>query len=403
MNTTAKRGRKPKPFRTSDGTYVNGLRYRGGNRYEITDGPKKGTTFNASNQADALERRAKLTGADTAEVIERLTPTQLHWSLSQAKRWARDFILNTPQLAAKELEIEWLAYGETLTPPEPPPPLSELEAAWETHSKVTPAEKRLVLKAWRDFVATTGIVGINDIKPKVVVSFRDTVYARGLMGKTQAHLFNRTRRMLTFAQSRAIAPEALTVALNNLKLLKPSESTVANNPKPIDPSDFRKLIDTAEGDTKAMLLLMLNAALYIKEAIDSQWSDIQGDCLLSRRKKKGVCVRVATLWPETLEALKAVKRRGDHIFYGKHGARLTESGAGKRFRKLRTSAEVTVEVTASLMRDGALTAAAAANVTEQLCKLYAGHSCGIDDRYVLRNPKMVAPACEAVYRHYFSA
>jgi len=30
-----------------------------------------------------------------------------------------------------------------------------------------------------------------------------------------------------------------------------------------------------------------------------------------------------------------------------------------------------------------------------------GHRSGISDHYVKRNPKMVAPAAEAIHRHYF--
>jgi hypothetical protein len=54
------------------------------------------------------------------------------------------------------------------------------------------------------------------------------------------------------------------------------------------------------------------------------------------------------------------------------------------------------------LRDGAYTACVEANVTANLCQLLVGHRSGIADHYVKRKPSMVAPACEAIYRHYFA-
>jgi integrase len=71
-----------------------------------------------------------------------------------------------------------------------------------------------------------------------------------------------------------------------------------------------------------------------------------------------------------------------------------------RFRTLADNAGVS-HVTASMLRDGAATAAASANVNEKLCALLLGHRSGISDHYVKRNPQMVAPACQAVYNRYF--
>ena len=133
------------------------------------------------------------------------------------------------------------------------------------------------------------------------------------------------------------------------------------------------------------------------------WNDIRDDCLIAHRKKTGRILRIATLWPQTLEALAKVQRKaGDAIFYAESGSPLTVSGAGKRFRRLRKEAKVADSVQASHIRDGAATAAAGANVTEALIALLLGHRSGIADHYCKRNPKMVAPACQAVFDAYLS-
>jgi hypothetical protein len=54
------------------------------------------------------------------------------------------------------------------------------------------------------------------------------------------------------------------------------------------------------------------------------------------------------------------------------------------------------------IRDGAYTAACQApGVEEKWARLLAGHrSHGLQDSYVMRNPAIVRPACEAVYAAY---
>jgi hypothetical protein len=69
---------------------------------------------------------------------------------------------------------------------------------------------------------------------------------------------------------------------------------------------------------------------------------------------------------------------------------------------LRRDAKVEKEVEYNWLRDGAYTAAVVTKVPLMLCQRLAGHRApGITDHYVARNPEIVGPACEAVYKHYF--
>jgi integrase len=154
-----------------------------------------------------------------------------------------------------------------------------------------------------------------------------------------------------------------------------------------------------------MLLLGLNGALYMEDLCDLQWGalDLDAGTLISRRKKTGKCIRVATLWPETIAALRALPRRGNspYVFTSPHGTRYNKNTKINDFRDLRTAAKLEA-VTFSHIRDGAYTSAAQApGVDEKFARLLAGHkSHGLQDRYVLRNPEIVRPACDAVYRAY---
>ena len=98
------------------------------------------------------------------------------------------------------------------------------------------------------------------------------------------------------------------------------------------------------------------------------------------------------------------------MFYNYAGLPIAISGAQLRFYNLGTAASLSntdnegktgTTVTAAPIRDGAATAATAANCNEKLMNLLVGHRCGMADHYVKRNPAMVARATEAVYKYYF--
>jgi integrase len=412
MNNGKKRGRKPKPF-VFDGKHINGLRKRPSDgRWELSDG----STFVESDEAKAvakfLEITRPLTNLPSWEnspvydlqrgftliggTIGGLTAEERMW------RWFGQQVLTIPKLVAKKTGVEEIAYLKKIAKPENLPTFAELEKVWKDHFKKSPEQKRRVLHHWEDFKKATGVKAIDDITHAVSIQYRDAVYARKLSAKMQSNIFTRIRRLLTFAKSRAVAPKALGEAIDALALLTPDDTTTTINPQPIEKSDFHKLLDAADPETKAMLLLMLNGAYYLQEVVRLKWSDINNGAIVNHRAKSGKIVRVAVLWQETIDALAKLKRKGDFIFVAYTGLPLGIKGAELRFRNLRTAAEVGDEVKSSHIRDGAATAAAEANVNTELLNLLLGHRSGINDLYVKRNPKMVKPAAEAVHGKYFS-
>lgn len=120
------------------------------------------------------------------------------------------------------------------------------------------------------------------------------------------------------------------------------------------------------------------------------------------RKKTGF-PRAAMLWPETIKALKALPRKGPYVFTSPHGTRYQSSRArANAFDDLRTRAGVPKDVCFSMLRDGAYTAASNGTKDARLAKVLAGHSSGMDDKYVLRNPDCTASVCQAVHDVYFA-
>lgn len=435
LKTTARRGRPTAIHHPKIGDPVVGLMQLGDGRWRAS-GPEK-YTFSEHDEALAIshcrEWQAKKVGSSlgTLKVHEsaeaamrdidaRITEaggalnvalrqpnkgsktwavTDDHLSPAQWK-WLRRQIIDRPKWVAERVGVEKIGYLRDVKEPVPLPRLNTLKGIWDQHFNSSPEQKRKCPVAFEDFCDAAGIETLEDITPESVVAYRDVVYARKLTGKTQANLFTRIRRYLSFFRDRAIAIDELTRLIGYLGLLTPNETTVSLDPKPIEVADWTKLLGKAEGDDRAMVLLMLNAAMYCQEVIRLRWSDIRDGCLVTHRAKTGKCVRVAVLWQETLDALAKVKRRGPYIFYNYASEPLGIKGAERRFRGLRDAAEV--DVTSSMLRDGAYTAAVTANVTSNLCQLLVGHRSGLSDHYVKRSPRMVAPACEAIRRAYFA-
>jgi integrase len=426
MNTIKRKvGRKPQNYVTSSNETINGLMRQPDGRWKII---ATGQRFTEPDENLAIAHFYRLTGQGLARLngyvvmhagdenwpeFDSATSVRItcynedqQWAevnVPEAFIWAhvRKELLRNPIYVAERVGIEQLGYLSKLDVPEKVPSLDDIEAAWKDHAKCAVEQVRKVLRGWQDFRKTTKITKIEDVTPSVVVAYQDDVHGRNLSGKQQQHIFNSIRRIISFAKGRAMAITVMAKVHSFLSILKPSESATTLDPKPIEIAEFNAILAKATGEDRAMILLMLNAALYIKEAIRLEWIDIKDGCLVTRRMKTGECIRVAVLWPETLEALAQVQRVGPHIFRNYTGKRLGISGAQMRFNNL-TDLACVPHVTASQLRDGSYTACVQANVTSDLCKLLVGHRSGMADHYVQRNPKMVAPACEAIYQHYFA-
>lgn len=402
MRIKAKSGRKPTPYIATWGEVVPNLRWRAHDkRWIVADG----RTFVEADERQAVARAREMMGTETAEqVYERLQGSRER-PMRPAQMWAtvaRE-IRARPQWVAEQTGIEQIGYLWNLKPPTPLPTLDALADFWRANGKGSAGYVRKVERSWADFRAVSAVAGLRDISRQVVADYERAVVARGSSGKQQSHLINGIRRVLTFYKKKKAEGDALTAtndALAALASFELSESAKNLDPKPIDVPAWRALLNAAEGDDRAMILLMLNGAFYIGEVIDLKWEDIADGCIVTKRKKTGRCIRVCQLWKETLDALAAVERKGASIFYTYAGLPIKVSGAQRRFTVLASKAKA--DVTASQLRDGAYTAAAAANVSQQICRLLVGHSCGMADHYVQRQPQMVAPACDAIYRHYFA-
>jgi hypothetical protein len=291
MNSTKKKaGRKTKPFHADwlDRT-IDGLVHQPDGRWRIA---ATGERFTEPDERLAVARFFKLTGKAEPAANAILLPTvqtttygadvskHMHngWDgiadgtqplvfVDPSQFWARvrQEIIRNPKLVAEMTGIEEIAYLANVKPPEKLPTFEELENLWTTHARCIQHQKRKVMRGWEDFKKTTGITTLTDITPEIVVSFQDNVHGRGWTGKQQQHLFAGIRRVLSFAKGRAVAVKAISEALTYISILTPSESATALDPKPISTAEFANLLKVATGQNRAMILLMLNCAMYLQD------------------------------------------------------------------------------------------------------------------------------------------
>jgi len=123
---------------------------------------------------------------------------------------------------------------------------------------------------------------------------------------------------------------------------------------------IEKLLNAADAQMKAMVLLGLNCGFGCTDCAQLTWRDIDLESTRVRlpRNKTGIA-RNLPLWPETVHALTALPRRGDLIFYTRRGnpcVRTTSSVGkdgivkytsdnyiAKKFSKLKKAADIKTE------------------------------------------------------------
>jgi integrase len=295
----------------------------------------------------------------------------------------------------------------------PPIKISDIRAAYKQHSPATEKAKKEALAPFDRLVQFCDAMTLEDLTEAKLTKWRDEIVNRsGLTSSaTISVYFSRVRNVLRLASRGDLDAQQIEAVLARCKakLYSPPNNTT-DDPHPISREDFHKLlIASKETDVpnvwRAILLMGLNAALYMEDICDLQWEalDLDAGTFVSRRKKTGKCIRVASLWPETVKALRALPRRGKspYVFTSPHGTRYNKNTKINDFKDLRVKAKLQ-DVTFSHLRDGAYTAAAqAVGVDEKFARLLAGHkSSGLQDKYVARNPAIVKPATDAVYAAY---
>jgi integrase len=416
---TTKLGRKPKAYVSTWGETVPGLAKDSDGRWRIVATRQR---FSDPDEHNAVRRFRQWERENAGPTSTTLLGhrddlgAQDILKVDDDSLWGyfRDAILKDPVAVARKTGIPQLASLQSLDLPKPPVLVSDVVAAYRAHSSATPKARNRAATEFERFAEAIQARTLVDLTEDRLVAFRDKIVTDSDMSSsgTIGGYFSRLRGVLRIAKRDDLDARQIDVAVSRMqaKLYAPPKN-VYDKPQPISREHFHAILAAAMTASnpnlwRAMLLMALNAALYMEDVCDLRWEsiDLERKTFQGRRKKKGNCLRVATLWDETVAALKALPPNGSpYVFVSAQGTRYSSAAKINDFAELRTAAKVPQTVKWSHLRDGAYSRASnAPGVDEKYARLLAGHKVKSDqEKYVLRAHEYVKPACDAVYRYYF--
>lgn len=362
---------------------------------------------------DQLDRLTPLleAGAFDHDAVETLPnmPVKLPVPDSMLYPWLRQQLLDhTADLAAKVGLPELVGWRRNTTVPSAALTLTKVKNTYKQHSPAKDKTKREALATFDRLVEHTQAHTLDDLTAEKLLAFRQSVEADPKLKSsgTRAIYYQRIRAVISFGLKVGLDAVQIRSALDRCKVLWTAEPMPVVKPKPIPPADFHKLLDKGGETWRVWLLLGLNLCLHLDEICGLKWTDFDVEAgtyaAIREKTRRQRIPRAAVLWPETLvELKKLLPQRGPYVLVSPLGTRFSANAKANKFPALRKLAKVSETYTFDSIRDGAYTAAAHASPDERLARVLGGHkAAGLQDNYVLRNPKIVKPACEAVYAAY---
>jgi len=243
-----------------------------------------------------------------------------------------------------------------LTQPEPPTvrvPLTAKELAnrFLASQRANWRNPEETLRSYKDwigrFLKDHPRLRIQDFTVEMFASWKLSLRKRNYSPESINHYLSAVRSMFNFAEE-----SDLIEKMPPLKRVK-NESSIkmGSQEKPLySPEQISSLLENADIQLKAMLLLGLNCGFGPKDIHDLTWKDICEDRIRLPRSKTGVC-QTYQLWPETLEVLdnlrqertsliKRLEKRGrirsdeGHIFITRFWKPWSKDSIAEQFRKL---------------------------------------------------------------------
>jgi integrase len=443
----AKSGRPRKPYRTSWGEHVNGLRRRGDGRWVIVE---TGKTFVEPDERLAVARYRRWEAAqdddsvvdlelsvedfDSREAMDeafqagaslRMGLTKGTWigmGVPEAVLWPwfRKQLIERPELVAQKVGIPEVARLADLPVPKPSPTLKAIGQLYQDKTDCKTKQKRQVQLFWEDFegwMKRNGATTLRQLTTQLVAEYGDEVkalaiqkgYGNGGSPKYLKNRFTSIRSVINFARKRGQHPDDVRHAIDCCAVFPMPKRCATRDPHPMSPDAYHALLNhVTEPRMRALILTMLNLCMYPSEALALDWGeiDLHKQTVVTDRNKTTV-VRVGMLWPRTLQALEALRpkrpAKDAPVFLSGLGRRWSPKTVNTQYRQLRKTAGLGDEVKCEDCRDAAYTAAVESGADLVRVKLLAGHTTGISDYYAKRKPNMVADVIEAIDKAYFGS
>lgn len=246
------------------------------------------------------------------------------------------------------------------------------------------------------------------------------------------------RRVVRHAKLHTENKSYINDVLDNMEILKAigGKDNNRKNPKPMSKEEFQLMLGYFKEELKnantpskkvryskwiAIFLTAANTCSYFQDLCDMTLArktghlglDLDNKTLAMYREKKST-VKVAVLWNETIDAIELFRKYQDcqteYVFETKKNKKNTASRLRDEFwRYIRPNISKHYDNNKDLLkiefnqiRDAGFTACALAELHIEQRNYVSGHrNTGDDDAYLLRQPKLAKPACDAIYSYFF--
>lgn len=336
---------------------------------------------------------------DNQIVFSRALPENAFWAL------VRKELVERPAYAAKMTGLPELVNFRSASAPKPSIRLSRIIEVYQRDNPAKAKSKQEALAVFNKLIAFSNAKTLDDLTQEVLSAFRSKIEKEIDGPATRAAYYNRIKYIISFGLKVGLDQEQIRAALDRCKILWTAAAMPPVQPKPISRDHFHKLLEVGGLTWRPWLLLGLNLCMSVEEICGLRWEWFDLDkgtfaCIREKTRRKRI-PRAATLWPETLQELNKLTRRGPYVFISTHGTRYNRNTRVNDFADLRKKAKLPESITFGCLRDGAYTVACHTTTDERQARVLAGHVApGLADHYVLRNPEIVRPACVAVYNAY---
>lgn len=441
----AKRGRKRQHYTTTWGDTIVGLGQLPDGRWvELEDRQHPWSSANERDAIRELRRRQAARRKDDISVVLRQLPlAQLDEEIEDALKPELEVIIDAdgitvetpipaqpyfdlfarllrenPKLVAERTATKELAYLEQLQPPPAPLTLLDIRKLYSQKPFEDPNESKRSLKFWDEFCrAVAPAKAANEVKPEHLMKYHRECSSRPHASKTIRNRYMKIGSILKYAHN--LKPEHRAVIQNlrtELHLICRTRNENAGQPDPIEVDDFAALYQAADIRWRAILLCMLNFAMHPKEAGELLKEEVNTRTreLRSRRTRTKVW-RVASVWPETIQAIQeyAASQANNPAYVGSRFLFLNtvdrpfgRSALTYYYREtLKPRAEKlakrTLHCTLDSIRDGGQNAADSGGADSIHTEMLMGHALpGAMGNYKVRAPAKTIQSVECIREHY---
>lgn len=354
------------------------------------------------------QTRLEVEGEDSDEADVSRALLELHVPDAILWPWLRKLLTDHPDVVAAKTGIPEIASLKYMDLARENLRLATIWDAYVKHNGAKATTKAATKLVWERFLKMCPAVTVEELTTEMLKEYRARIEANVPSAGTRKLYYSKIKTVLAFGLKVGLDNVQIRRALDRAKVLWTPGRTTAPKPAPISRKDFHTLLKTTKtapwGVWHPWLLVGLNFAMHIGEVCEIKWAEIdlkKGTYASIRGKTEAHRIpRAAVLWPETIKAIKAIPRKGEYLFTSQHGTKYNRNKRVNSFAEFRNAAKLP-HITFDCLRDGAYTAAVR-GTEEKWARLLAGHrSPGLQDSYVLRDPAIVKPACDAVHRAYF--